>query len=287
METWRTEDGSEVAVIAATWELFGKITFESLADEFKRNPVKAWRNYGSVVNLSAEAAIRDTEAVLRHVDTSRESPWDEVRRAYKPWFRGHPHTRYFLHVDLSQNRDATGLALCHREKTGRVVLDFMHRVTAGMGADINFADLRERFIYPLANLGFHLQLITFDRFQSVEMMQILQEKGYETELLSVDRTMEPYDTLIELVLAGPSRISYYVHPVFVRELEELRLVDGRKYDHPRRSRTGQPGSKDLSDAVAGAVSSCLRYEMENPAVHVGRLSIFRKPAPRYGDERGF
>jgi hypothetical protein len=276
-----------VAVIAATWELHKKISFESLADEFARNPVKAWRNYGSVVSLSAEAAIRDTTVVLRHVNTGREGPWDEVRRQYKPWFRGHPGMRYFLHIDLSQNRDATGVALSHREKSGRVVVDFMHKVAVDLGRDINFSDLRERFVYPLTQLGFHLQMITFDRFQSAETMQILQEKGYETDLLSVDKTMEPYDTLIELVLAGPARIDYYVHPVFIRELEELQLVDGKKYDHPRKSRTGAPGSKDVADAVAGSVFSCLRYEMENPRMAAGHLTIFRKAPVRFGDERGF
>ena len=62
MDVWHSPEGTEIAVIATTWELNPKITFESLADEFKRNPQKAWRNYGSVVTLNIEAAIKDMGA---------------------------------------------------------------------------------------------------------------------------------------------------------------------------------------------------------------------------------
>jgi len=58
MEILRSTDGSEIGIVAATWELNPKVTFDSLADEFKRNPSKAWRNYGSVISTSIDAASR-------------------------------------------------------------------------------------------------------------------------------------------------------------------------------------------------------------------------------------
>lgn len=287
MEIWQSPDGSEIAVTAATWEMNPKITFESLAAEFQRNPVKAWRNYGSVVTLNIEAAIKDTDAVLRHANTLREDPWDAVRNRFKVWFRGRPGVRYFLHFDLSKNRDATGIGLSHRERTGVSVVDFMHRVESVMGQDINYGKLREDYIYELTNRGFHLQLITYDGFQSVETQQVLKEKGYETDQCSADKTTEPYDTLIEQVLG--QRIDYYVHPTFIRELEELKLVNGTKYDHPRKTRTGAPGSKDVTDAVACSVFRALNYELENPLPAAGRMVVISGVRsgwiPRFGDER--
>jgi len=57
MEIWVSKDLSDVAVVAATWELNHKITFESLAKEFETNPTQAWRNYGSKIpKTNIEAA---------------------------------------------------------------------------------------------------------------------------------------------------------------------------------------------------------------------------------------
>lgn len=287
MEVWRSPDGSEIAVIAATWELNPRITFESLADEFKRNPVKAWRNYGSVVSLNIEAAIRDIGIITDRINTVRANPWDEARNRFATWFRGKPGVRYFLHFDLSKNRDATGIALAHRERTGVVVLDFLHRVTASLGQDINFAALRENFVYPLTDHGFRLQLITHDQFQSAETQQVLREKGYETDQTSADKTTEPYDTLIELLMNG--RLDYYAHPVFLRELEELKLVNGTKYDHPRKTRAGMPGSKDVADAAACAAWNAVQFELEHPAAPVGVVKVFPSGKsgflPKFEDDR--
>lgn len=272
IEVWRTKDGSEVAVVAATWELNKKVTFESLASEFQANPIKAWRNYGSVVSLSLESAIKDTGAVLRNVNTVRNGhPWDETRQMFFHWFRGKPSTRYFLHFDLSKSRDATGIALVHREKSGVICIDFCHRVEVPPGRDINYAKLREQFVYPLTERGFHLEMITHDQFQSAETQQVLQEKGYQTDRASADKDTEAYDTCIEMLLTG--RLDYYSHPTFIREMEELKLVNGIKYDHPRKTRAGGIGSKDVADAVACAAYMAIQYELDNPVTPPGKLKV--------------
>jgi hypothetical protein len=284
VEIWRSKDGAEVAVTAATWELNPKVTFDSLRDEFRRNPVKAWRNYGSIVSMKFEAAIKNTAAILANANVSREDPWDEVRDTYKSWFRGTPGCRYFMHFDLSKSKDATGVAISHRDpRTRKMVVDFMHRVVASAGKDIDYALLRERFIYPLKDRGFYLEVVSYDSFQSAETMQILREKGYHTEEVSADKKPDPYDTLIEFILTYA--LDYYPHRVFIEEMEELRNVGGRKYDHPRKTRRGTPGSKDVSDAVACSVWSAVNYELDNPLPVSGRLMVIPRAQPRYGDER--
>lgn len=273
LEIWRSKDGSEIAVKAPTWYLNPKITFESLHADFMRNPVLAWRNFGSEVKHNVEAALKDPDTMLDHLDARRQTPWDEVRNTFHGWFRGRPSTRYYIHFDLSKNRDRTGIAMVHREKTGQVAVDFMLAVVPQPGKDINFADLRDRFVYEMTRRGFHVEMVTYDGFQSDETRQVLEEKGYRTDYCSADRNTDAYDTLIELILGG--RLSYYSFPIFIAEMEELKLVNGIKYDHPKKNRQGKPGSKDVADAVACSTLTAIRDELDNPKPLPGSIRVHR------------
>lgn len=276
MEILRSKDGSEIAIVAATWELNPKVTFESLADEFKRNPQKAWRNYGSVISTSADSALREPDAVIRRVNISRPFPWDLRLSRFPDWFVPRHGTRYFMHFDLSKNRDATGVAVVHREKNGVLVVDFMRQHRAEPGKNINFAELRERYVYPLVAKGFHLECVSYDGFQSDETRQILEERGIHTDYCSADKSTDAYDTLLEYLTTD--KLDFFGYPVFTQELEELKLIDGRRYDHPRRFKNGTPGSKDVSDAVACASLMAVRYELDHPTEAPGKLKVFRAPS---------
>ena len=61
-------------------------------------------------------------------------------------------------------------------------------------------------------------------------MQILNKKGYKTEYLSVDRTVDAYNALKEAIYE--KRISMYPHTVLKSELVRLELIKGVKVDHP-------------------------------------------------------
>lgn len=278
MEVYKTNDGSELAVIAATWEVHKKVTFESLAPEFKRNPAQAWRNYGSkVTGLLVDVAIRDPDAVLNHVNITRSDPWDYRREKLHEWVRGRRGLRYFFHFDLAKNKDAAGMACCHREASGIVGVDFMHRVQARPGKNIDFDDLRG-FVYMFHERGFAIELVTYDQWQSEDSRQILEKKHFKTDYCSADKTTGPYDTCIEMLLT--ERLDYYNHPVFLREMKQLR-TNGLKYDHPRN------GSKDVADAVACATWSCINYELENPKEPPGKIKIKRAPQrSRYNHSYG-
>lgn len=283
MEIYRSLDGSEVAIVAATWEINRKITFDSLASEFERNPTTAWRNYGSVISKTGiEAAVKRPELIALHCNTRRESPWSPARNdgrgSLKQWFQGVPGVNYYVHFDLSLRRDATGVAMVHREKDGIIRVDFMLRVVVPPNEDINFADLRQ-FVYDFSSRGFRVRKVTYDQFQSEETRQILTEKGYETGRESADKDLLAYTTLIELMLVEPPRIDYYMYEPFLEEMEDLKLVKGRKYDHPKKSRFGKKmGSKDVTDAVACATVSAIKCEMDDPE----HPSVIRVHRSHYG-----
>jgi len=289
MHVWRTRDGSEVAILAATWEVNYKVPFEALASEFRSNPLKAWRNYGSIVTHSTEAALPKGSA-LAIVNPSRPNPFDPVRKKFHEWFRGLAGRRYFLHFDLSVSQDNTGCALVHREDWGGIVVDWMWAEFVPEGRKMNFAALRQ-YAYDLTSHGFHIEQITYDQFQSEETRQVLEEKGYSTERESADKDTVAYDTMVELVLTTTPdnrRLDYYDYPLFIREMEELKLVNGKKYDHPKKFENGQRGSKDVADAVACATKRAIRYYLENKTDGPGVIRIHRAKGgftPRYGDER--
>lgn len=65
---------------------------------------------------------------------------------------------------------------------------------------------------------------------SVDSQQILKKKGIRTDLLSVDRTTEPYDSLKEVIY--DKRITIHKQKKCFDELCALELVKGKKVDHP-------------------------------------------------------
>jgi hypothetical protein len=74
------------------------------------------------------------------------------------------------------------------------------------------------------------------------MMQQLKKYGINTEILSVSK--KHYDDMAMVVLE--ERLSGPHIPLLIDELLQLRIMRD-KVDHPRK------GSKDLADAVCGAV----------------------------------
>jgi hypothetical protein len=85
-------------------------------------------------------------------------------------------------------------------------------------------------------------MCTFDRWNSHDMMQQLKTYGINTEILSVAK--KHYDDMAMVVLE--ERLSGPHIPLLIDELLQLRIMRD-KVDHPRK------GSKDLADAVCGAV----------------------------------
>jgi len=188
----------------------------------------------------------------------------------------HQDAKYFVHIDLAKanadvGQDCAGFAMTHTypinpydedTETG-VFVDLAIQLRV-KGGELDFEMIR-KFIYKLQNKGFPIVKATLDGYQSVDFIQRLKERGIESETLSVDKTTEPYNTLKEQIYT--KQLDYYYYKVLVRELEELQL-EKNKVDHPEISyRRAQDegvdlGSKDVADAVAGAVYSALENEPE-------------------------
>jgi hypothetical protein len=169
-----------------------------------------------------------------------------------------------VHIDPSLTGDATGLAVgCvsgfrrvvredeegnkYEEDAPLIWVDFILRILPPKGGEIFLGDVRN-LVYQLAEHGFPISKVTMDSFQSAESVQNFKLKGYQSEVISVDATIQPYQMLKGTLYEG--RISYYEYPILQEELSKLELDwERKKVDHP------PSGSKDCADALCGLVWS--------------------------------
>lgn len=171
-----------------------------------------------------------------------------------------------IHVDAALRNDCLGFVMSHiggwqdvtRSSQGEqfverapvYVVDFALRVVPPPGDEIILGDIR-KLIYSFSRNGYVITHITMDQYQSADSLQTLSKKGYNVDVLSVDRTTDAYDNLKTALYED--RVRYYKYPPLLKELRELELHflgnssahrKKRKVDHP------QQGSKDISDALA-------------------------------------
>jgi hypothetical protein len=179
---------------------------------------------------------------------------------------------YFIHVDLALVEDATGVCMIHREpKSGRFLVDFVFALESAKCIDkqIPIGKLKYLAIFLKYNMGYNVSKVTYDGYQSAESIQGLNDNGIDAKVQSVDRTSAPYDTLRELIHSD--QISFYdynsgelkgLNRSLMRELKNL-TKDNKsgKVDHISK------GSKDLADALAGAVFTCSAEYFEYKGVN--------------------
>jgi hypothetical protein len=223
-----------------------------------------------------------------------------------------------MHIDLAHTGDSVGIAMAHvpyfvdREEVDTntkevefvqsavVKVDFWGKIRASKRQEIVLADIRE-IVYDLSRRGFYFGLITFDRFQSLDSLQILRRYGYVAGHFSVDRTTNylevNYDTESELgyVKKSTEGNTNAAH-VVLRDLiydDRLLLPDSKKwYDidyleeeikNAQETKTGKvdhppSGSIDVEQAVAGSCTHCVINEK------MLKLSPVEEDSERYADK---
>ncbi len=265
-------------------------------DSFEKDMDGALRNMAGVATESLCPLFRDTQVIrqcltdtISHPFTRAEITTDitddvgietffrpevlfTVRQSmYMPRYAAD--APRFVHVDVAFTQDAMGIACVHQDgwKTVRrtrpdgtwyedkaplVVVDFVLRITPPKGSEIDLAKMRA-FLISLRDMGLPIHRVTLDGHQGRDTMQILRKIDFDAVLYSVDMTDDAYMTLRQAYVE--SRIRHYPYATLERELVELeRNIDDRKVNHPKRSpSTGAPGSKDVSDALAGAFFNCI------------------------------
>lgn len=195
--------------------------------------------------------------------------------------RRSPNAKRFVHIDQSLTKDSAGIAIAHIEKfivdpntllkTPVVEIDLMIRILAPKKPEeISIAKCR-KFIFDLERLGMRFGKVTYDSYQSRDAIQIFLTHKINAGLQSVDRDDTQYLQFIDLL--NETRISMYEYILFEKEFFNLdHDVEKKKVDHPEFSENGEPGKKDISDAVVGAVNNAVEDKDSFDSVNIKELS---------------
>lgn len=243
--------------------------------QFRRNPVKALRDLAGIPPEASDPFI-----ALPHRISLCQEAWEQrmgegspvtdsaTYPAFTSSFRPTNRIRRVAHVDIAysgENGDAMGIAMAHipgiisvdGEDKPLIVFDFLMRIKAKPGSQIELSEMRRILRQVRDDYGYNLSMITFDGFASVDSMQLLRKASFQVDYISVDRSKQPYEDLREGIyderILFPKYMTH-MNPddsdtvnVAYQELSQLTDV-GPKIDHP------PSGSKDVADAMASCVS---------------------------------
>ena len=109
--------------------------------------------------------------------------------------------------------------------------------------------------------GFNIKGVSFDTFQSADLNQQLMARGFETQIISVDRVTDriclPYQYLKSTIYE--ERIKLFEHKLLTDELIGLeRNNNNGKIDHTPSG----INSKDSADALCGSVWNASQHADE-------------------------
>ena len=182
------------------------------------------------------------------------------------------HRPLYIHLDMSISGDKTGIAgvwisgkknsIENSAKELLYQVAFCVSVKAPKGFQVSFAKNRE-FVYWLKEQGFNIKGISTDTFQNAAIAQDFVSKGYNYQIISVDRVnkdhiCEPYAFFKNCIYE--QRITLLPSKLLTQELVGLeRNGNTGKIDHPDG---GTSGSKDMSDAVCGSLWNASQHAEE-------------------------
>ena len=241
-----------------TWEVNPTRKIEDFTISFYTDPVDALSRFACMPPDSIDAFFKSREKIEAAFNNPNTAVDDSGR--FAEWFQPDEEKMYFVHVDLAQKHDHCAVALSHIESwvqmkiadkmtqaAPKVIIDAVRWWTPTSDKSVDFSEVKD-YILQLRSRGFNLRLVTFDRWNSFDLMNELKAYNINTEILSVAKKhYEDFAMVItEERVHGP-RIE-----LLTDELLQLRILKG-KVDHPRK------GSKDLADAVCGAIYNSIAH----------------------------
>jgi len=239
-----------------TWEVNPVRKIDDFKVAFFTNPLDALSRFACMPPDAVDAFFKSREKVEKAFNKAHLAV-DNFGRL-EEWFIPDPDKEYFIHVDLAQKHDHCAVAMGHVNKWVNikvtdtysqpapiVEIDAVRFWTPTKDKSVDFTEVKD-YILSLKTRGFKIRVCTFDRWNSHDMMQQLKQYGINTEILSVAK--KHYDDMAMIV--AEERLSGPHIQLLIDELLQLKIMRDR-VDHPRK------GSKDLADAVCGAIYNAI------------------------------
>lgn len=198
-------------------------------DAALENPIEFLRDWAGIPSGAADRLFYDPKVVEDIFDNSlkncfggldcpaSEEPehliWNKVKDKFfnkimdKYYFYYEPDIPRVASIDLAITGDVASISVSHVERSKDIydsegnpakiyVTDFTIPVVP-KNSIINM-DAFKFFLIDLRQIGnMNIKYVSFDGFQSRSIMQSLERHGFKVELLSVDKTNEPYQALID------------------------------------------------------------------------------------------
>jgi hypothetical protein len=227
----------------------------------------AMQRFACVPTFSSDRFFRQEDKIRSAM--SIRNPLDQHRR-FDPGFSPDPDKTYYVHADLAQKHDKCAVAIAHVDKwvniqIGKdyqqvmpiVVVDAVAWWEPKVEGPVNLSEVKQ-WIQNLRRLGFNIGMVSFDRWQSFDIQNELKQVGMRTETVSVAK--KHYEDMAMLVYED--RLVMPSIDLLFEELIELKIVKQNRVDHPRKS------SKDLADAVCGAIFGAISHTPKNQNLEV-------------------
>ena len=245
-----------------TWEVNPTRKIEDFKLAFYTDLGDAMMRFACMPTYSSDAFFKQIDKVEKCMNT--RNPLDSFRR-FDETFVPDPDKTYYIHADLAQKHDKCAVAIAHVDKWVNiqvikdyeqvapiVVVDAVAWWEPRAEGPVNLSEVKQ-WIMNLRRQGFNIGMVSFDRWQSFDIQNELQAVGIRTETVSVAK--KHYEDLAMMIYE--ERVSIPRIPILLEEMSELKIMRGNRVDHPRKK------SKDLSDAVTGAVFGAISHTPKN------------------------
>ena len=250
-----------------TWVVNPTRKIDDFKTSFFTDLGDAMQRFACVPTFASDAFFKQKDKLEKCMST--RNPIDSNKR-FDETFKPDPEKIYFVHADLAQKHDKCAVAIAHVEKWVNlqvvkdyeqvapiIVVDAVVWWEPRIEGPVNLSEVKQ-WIQNLRRQGFNLGLVTFDRWQSFDIQQELQAVGIRTDTVSVAK--KHYEDLAMMVYE--ERVIMPHIPLLLDEMSELKIINDKKVDHPRKK------SKDLADAVTGAVFGALSHTPKNTNLEI-------------------
>ena len=251
-----------LAIKRPTWEVNPTRKIEDFKLSFFTDPGDALMRFACKPTYSSDAFFKQRDKLEKCM--SLRNPIDNNKR-FDSSFKPDPEKIYYIHADLAQKHDKCAVAIAHVDKWVNVqVLKDYEQISPVVIVDavawwepkvegpVNLSDVKN-WIINLRRQGFNIGMVTFDRWQSFDIQQELKSVGIRTDTVSVAK--KHYEDFAMLIYE--ERVAMPLIPLLLEEMGELKIINDKKVDHPRKK------SKDLADAVCGAVFGAISFTPKN------------------------
>lgn len=241
-----------------TWEVNPTRSIDDFKISFYKDRADAMMRFLCEPTMSSDAFFKQKEKLEKCM--TLRNPVDNFRR-FDPGFTPDPNKTYYIHADLAQKHDKCAVAIAHVDRWVNlqvikdyeqvapiVIVDAVAWWEPKKEGPVNLSDVKN-WIINLRRQGFNIGKVTFDRWQSYDIQQELKAVNIDTDTVSVAK--KHYEDLAMLIYE--ERIAMPYVPLLLEELSELKIMKNNRVDHPRKL------SKDLADAVCGAVFGAISY----------------------------